>query len=86
MSRLKPKHKRTDSSSRIHREYDWLFKIVIVGDSGVGKSCLLIRFADDMWTNNYIATIGVDFRFRTIQVNDITVKLQIWDTVKIYIH
>eukprot|EP01084_Bolivina_argentea_P160615 279675_1 len=72
--------KASKHSSIIQRVYDYLFKIVIVGDSGVGKSCLLIRFADDMWTNNYIATIGVDFRFRTIQVRDKTVKLQIWDT------
>mmetsp|Transcript_46557 Transcript_46557/g.74597 ORF Transcript_46557/g.74597 Transcript_46557/m.74597 type:complete len:227 (+) Transcript_46557:154-834(+) len=62
------------------RECDHLFKIVIVGDSGVGKSCLLLRFADDMWSNNYIATIGVDFRFKTLRVDEQSVQLQIWDT------
>ena len=66
--------------SEYQREYDHFFKIVIVGDSGVGKSCLLIRFADSMFTNNYIATIGVDFRFRTMEVDHETIKFQIWDT------
>jgi len=62
------------------RDYDYLFKLVLIGDSGVGKSCLLLRFADDNFTDSYISTIGVDFRFRTITINDKTVKLQIWDT------
>jgi Ras-related protein Rab-1A len=62
------------------RDYDYLFKLVLIGDSGVGKSCLLLRFADDNFTDSYISTIGVDFRFRTITIDDKTVKLQIWDT------
>ena len=62
------------------RDYDYLFKLVLIGDSCVGKSCLLIRFADDCFTENYITTIGVDFRFKTLSINKKTVKLQIWDT------
>lgn len=62
------------------RDYDYLFKLVLIGDSGVGKSCLLLRFADDNFTDSYISTIGVDFRFRTITIDDKIVKLQIWDT------
>jgi len=62
------------------RDYDYLFKLVLIGDSGVGKSCLLLRFADDNFTDSYISTIGVDFRFRTINIENKTVKLQIWDT------
>lgn len=46
----------------------------------MGKSCLLLRFADDSFTESYISTIGVDFRFRTVKVGDKYVKLQIWDT------
>jgi len=62
-----------------------LFKIVIIGDSGVGKSCLLIRFADETFVENYLTTIGVDFRFRTLKINNTEIKLQIvkvtqWDT------
>eukprot|EP00397_Hematodinium_sp_SG-2012_P041352 GEMP01045520.1.p1 GENE.GEMP01045520.1~~GEMP01045520.1.p1 ORF type:complete len:214 (+),score=45.28 GEMP01045520.1:31-642(+) len=64
----------------VKRDYDHLFKLVLIGDSGVGKSCLLLRFADDKFTDSYITTIGVDFRFKTIPVEEKTVKLQIWDT------
>lgn len=65
-------------------EYDYLFKLLLIGDSGVGKSCLLIRFADDRYDESYISTIGVDFKIRTIELDEDgskkTVKLQIWDT------
>lgn len=45
------------------KDYDHLFKLVLIGDSGVGKSCILLRFADDSFTESYITTIGVDFRY-----------------------
>ena len=61
-------------------DYDYLFKVLIIGNSGVGKSCLLLRFADDMFSENYISTIGVDFKIRKIQQDGKTIKLQIWDT------
>lgn len=52
----------------------------MIGDTGVGKSCVLYRFTDDAFSDSYISTIGVDFRFRTIKIDKKAVKLQIWDT------
>lgn len=65
-------------------QYDYLFKVVIVGESGVGKSSLLVRYVDHKAPDNVATTIGVDFKIKTINVTveGITkqVKLQIWDT------
>ena len=62
------------------KQYDDLFKLVIIGNSGVGKSCLLLRFADDTFTENFYSTIGVDFRFKCLEIGERKCKLQIWDT------
>ena len=85
VSSTKPK-----PSKKKSKQFDYTFKIVMIGDSGVGKSCILLRFADDKFNENFYATIGVDFRFKNITVDNKSVKLQIvrkyfynkiqWDT------
>ena len=54
---------------------DYLFKVLMIGNSGVGKSCLLLRFADDQFQDNFMPTIGVDFKIRTIDSDDKVCKL-----------
>merc|ERR1711968_199013 len=61
-------------------EYDYLFKVVLIGDSGVGKSNLLTRFTRDEFKQDSKSTIGVEFATQTIQVDKKTVKAQIWET------
>ena len=61
-------------------EYDYLFKVVLIGDSGVGKSNLLSRFTRNEFSLESKSTIGVEFATRSIEVDDKTIKAQIWDT------
>ena len=69
-----------NNNSILHDNYDYLFKIVFVGDSSVGKSSIIIRFTDDTYNDQYISTIGVDFKIKTVTHKEKLVKLQIWDT------
>lgn len=65
---------------RADDEYDYLFKVVLIGDSGVGKSNLLSRFTRDEFSLESKSTIGVEFATRSIRVEDKVIKAQIWDT------
>ncbi|XP_077297525.1 RAS oncogene family member Rab10 [Arctopsyche grandis] len=62
------------------KTYDLLFKLLLIGDSGVGKTCILFRFSDDAFTTTFISTIGIDFKIKTIELRGKKIKLQIWDT------
>lgn len=61
-------------------DYDYLFKVVLIGDSGVGKSNLLSRFTRNEFSLESKSTIGVEFATRSIEVDNKTIKAQIWDT------
>ena len=63
-----------------NHKYDYLFKLLIIGESGVGKTCLLLRFTDDSFTANHLTTIGIDFKIKIINLENKLIKLQIWDT------
>ncbi|XP_045778773.1 putative Ras-related protein Rab-33 [Maniola jurtina] len=57
-----------------------VFKIIVLGDSGVGKTCLTYRFCEGQFLDKSEATIGVDFRERTVRIRNEDIKLQLWDT------
>jgi len=72
--------KKTDNKVEMAKTYDYLFKLLLIGDSGVGKTCVLFRFSEDAFNATFISTIGIDFKIRTIELDGKKIKLQIWDT------
>lgn len=74
------KRSTTTGKSSKPKEYDYFMKVVLVGGSNVGKSSLMMRFTDDKFNETYVNTIGVDFRFRTLDILGKRVKVQVWDT------
>ncbi len=63
--------------------YSYLFKYIIIGDSAVGKSCLLLQFTDHRFKAEHDLTIGVEFGSRVVALETTSVKVQVWDTVRI---
>jgi Ras-related protein Rab-1A len=61
-------------------EYDYIFKVLLIGNSDVGKSSIILRYVDETWTDVFVPTIGVDFKVKTLKVDNKQVKMQIWDT------
>lgn len=59
---------------------DLQIKLLMIGDSAVGKTCLLLRYANDSFSSTFISTIGIDFKIKNIVVDGKRIKLQIWDT------
>ena len=57
-----------------------IFKILLLGDSNVGKTCIVQRFCDDSFIDGYISTIGIDFKQKMIKLKETQIKLQLWDT------
>lgn len=62
------------------KNYDVVFKVLLIGDSGVGKTCILHRYTDDSYDENLLATIGIDFKVKALEMRDKRICLQIWDT------
>nr|XP_040054915.1 ras-related protein Rab-15-like isoform X1 [Gasterosteus aculeatus aculeatus] len=62
------------------KQYDVLFRLLMLGDSGVGKTCMLRRFTESYFDSSHISTIGVDFKMRTLELDGTRVRVQIWDT------
>jgi len=61
-------------------QYDMQIKLLMIGDSGVGKTCLLLRYANDSFSPTFITTIGIDFKIKNVEIDAKRIKLQIWDT------
>ena len=63
-----------------YNQYDLSFKMIVIGDAGVGKSCLTTKAAKDVFDETYSATVGFEFLTFNVKLNDKVIKLQIWDT------
>ena len=70
----------TNGSQNKPSNYQYIFKLILIGNSGVGKSCILQRYMKHTFEESYKCTIGVDFLMKSIVINGQTVKLQLWDT------
>uniref|UniRef100_A0A8D0AI19 small monomeric GTPase n=1 Tax=Sander lucioperca TaxID=283035 RepID=A0A8D0AI19_SANLU len=60
------------------QNFDYMFKLLIIGNSSVGKTSFLFRYADDSFTSAFVSTVGIDFKVKTVFRNDKRIKLQIW--------
>ncbi|XP_006635115.1 ras-related protein Rab-3B [Lepisosteus oculatus] len=77
MAKVDSRFGHKDSSDQ---NFDYMFKLLIIGNSSVGKTSFLFRYADDSFSNSFVSTVGIDFKVKTVYRNDKRVKLQIWDT------
>lgn len=64
----------------VREQFDASLKILTIGDSGVGKTCLLLRYVDDRFSSSFISTIGIDFKVKILDIEDNKVRVQLWDT------
>ncbi|KAA8593028.1 hypothetical protein FQN60_018483, partial [Etheostoma spectabile] len=64
------------------QNFDYMFKLLIIGNSSVGKTSFLFRYADDAFTSAFVSTVGIDFKVKTVYKNDKRIKLQIWVSLR----
>ncbi|KAL7860320.1 hypothetical protein AOLI_G00166690 [Acnodon oligacanthus] len=76
-SRLQQQPSQKDAADQ---NFDYMFKLLIIGNSSVGKTSFLFRYADDSFTSAFVSTVGIDFKVKTVFRNNKRIKLQIWDT------
>lgn len=74
------RYRQKDTSDQ---NFDYMFKLLIIGNSSVGKTSFLFRYADDTFTSAFVSTVGIDFKVKTVYRNDKRVKLQIWVSASI---
>ena len=70
----------SSNSNTSDQDYEFIFKVLLLGNSNVGKSSLFLRFVDDIWNDTFVPTIGVDFKIKTFEIDSKKIKMQIWDT------
>ena len=68
------------STTKGNDDYEFIFEVLLLGNSNVGKSSLFLRFVDDIWNDTFVPTIGVDFKIKTFDIDEKKIKMQIWDT------
>ena len=72
----------------MNQEYDYLFKVLLLGDSGTGKSSLILRYTDDTFNSSLVSSIGVDFKVKKKELNGKIIKIQIvryiWNIIFLY--
>ena len=61
-------------SSKPQSDYEFIFKVLLLGNSNVGKSSLFLRFVDDIWNDTFVPTIGVDFKIKTLDIDSKKIK------------
>lgn len=69
-----------DGLPPMEASFDYMFKILLIGNSAVGKTSFLFRYCDDTFTSAFVSTVGIDFKVKTVMRDGKRVKLQIWDT------
>lgn len=74
------KNKTSSTTKTSDTDFDYTLKLIIIGDSGVGKSSILTRFNDNDFFENHIATIGLNHAAKTLTIDGIKIKFNIWDT------
>lgn len=82
-AKLSIKHIKMQQNKQEQSNVSYIFKFIIIGDTGVGKSCLLLQFIDSRFRLKHQPTIGVEFGAKTLNVKNKAVKLQVWDTVTV---